>query len=135
MRIEDEHTDVLQNIEFAIVDTYRRSPDLSDYAVTRALEALIDAYAGEGIGRPPRAFNLSHLERRLVAEMRAMCEWRLGRGAPPVAEPRKVPAPGPNPISREEIMLCLKRILTSVKKWNKWGGTQGYLEFIVQYVM
>ena len=64
-----------------------------------------------------------------------MCEWRLGRGEPPVDEPSKVPSPGPKPITVDEIILCLKRILKSVKRWNKEGGTQGYLNFIVQYVM
>jgi len=37
MRIEDQYTDVLQNIEFAIVDTYRRNPDMPDYEVMRAV--------------------------------------------------------------------------------------------------
>jgi len=59
MKVEDEYRDVLQNVEFAIVDTYRDHPGMSDYAVMRALEALIDVYAAEGIGRSPRGFNLS----------------------------------------------------------------------------
>ncbi len=133
MRVEEKYGDVLQNIEFVIVETYRSSPDLSDYSVMRALEALIDAYSGEGIGRSPRDLNLSVLERYLVEQMRLMCEWRLGRGEVPAD---KVPEGlGPAPIGTEEMILCLKRILKSVKRWNKEGGPQGYLNFIVEYVM
>jgi len=132
--ITDRFQDVLQNIEFAIVDTYRRHREMSDYDVERALEVLMDAYSGERIGRPPRSFRLSETEKRLVDEMRAMSEWRLGRADPPVDMPLEADQPGPEPITVDEIILCLKRILKSVKTWNKGGGMRGYLSFIVQYV-
>lgn len=135
MWVEDEYTDILQNIEFAIVDTYRQHKGMSDYDVMNALEALVDAYAGEGIGRPPRDFRLSELERHLTDEMRKMCEWRLGRGEPPIDNPSEVPQPGPKPITVDEIIPCLKKILKSVKRWNKDRGRQGYLNFIIQYVI
>jgi len=127
MRVEERYEDVLQNIESAIVSIYRGHPELSDYGVMRALEALIDAYSGEKIGRPPRAFRLSDLEARLKDGVREMCEWRLGRSDPLPAEVE--------PISVDEMILCLKRILKSVNRWNKEGGSQGYLDFIVEYVM
>jgi hypothetical protein len=44
------------------------------------------------------------------------------------------PGPAPEPIKVEEILLCLKRILKSVNRWNKSAGQRGYLTFIVQYV-
>jgi hypothetical protein len=34
----------------------------------------------------------------------------------------------------EEILECLKRIQTSVKKWNKHYGRQGYLTFVEKYI-
>ena len=129
-RVEDQYMDVLQNIETAISDTYRDRPDLTDYDVMRVLEALVDDYRGEKIGRPPRPVNLSDRERLLADTMRPMCEWRLGRG-PRAAEPD---VPQPPPITPDEIILCLKRLLKSVKFWNKDGGRQGYLSFISQYV-
>ena len=87
MRVEDEYTDVLQNIEYTIVDTYRHYRDLTDYDVLRALEVLMDDYAGENIGRPPRSVRLSDRERALVDEIRKFCEWRLGRADAPVDTP------------------------------------------------
>jgi hypothetical protein len=135
MRVEDKYEDVLQNIEFAIVSTYRDHTELSDYGVMRALEALIDAYSGEKIGRSPRVFRLSDLEVRLKDAIREMCEWRLGRAELSEAKPSKPLPAGVEAISVDEIIRCLKRILKSVNRWNKEGGSQGYLNFVVQYVM
>jgi len=133
VRVEDQYPDVLQNIEFGIVTTYRDCPDLSDYAVIRMLEALIDAYTAEKIGRPPRRFQLTDDERLLIQNVQRMCEWRLGRGSLG-EDPARERDITPELKTIDEIILCLKRILKSVKKWNKSGGRQGYLNFVVQYV-
>ena len=133
IRIEDKYTDVLQNIEFGIVMTYRDHPELSDYGVMRMLEALIDSYTAEKIGRSPRHFSLSDVEHLLLENVRRMCEWRLGRASLSnnASKDKEIV---PEPKSVDEIVLCLKRILKSVNRWNKSGGRQGYLNFIIQYV-
>ena len=133
MRVEDQYTDVLQNIEFGIVTTYKDYPGMSDSDVTRMLEALVDRYAAEKIGRPPRHFSLSDVEQALLENVRRMCEWRLGRGTP-ADSPEKAKEMASEPITIDEIMLCLKRVLKSVKRWNKDGGRRGYLSFVTQYV-
>jgi hypothetical protein len=33
------------------------------------------------------------------------------------------------------MILCLKRLVKSVQKWNKQGGRQGYLDFMSPYVL
>lgn len=133
MKVEDQYTDVLQNIESGIVITYKNHPEISDYDIMRILEALIDTYAAEKIGRPPRNFSLSDTEQILMANVRKMCEWRLGRGNLS-GIPAKEKIAKPKPKTVDEIIICLKRVLRSVEKWNKHGGRQGYLNFIVQYV-
>lgn len=133
MSFEDDYADVLQNIEFGIVISWRCCPDLCDHDVMRVLEAVIDTYVAEKIGRRPRSFNLSDYEKLLMDNVRRMCEWRLGRanlGDNSHLKDEIVTSP----ITVDEINLCLKRILKSVKTWNKSGGRQGYLNFIVQYV-
>lgn len=131
--VEDQYPDVLQNIESGIVTTYRAHPEMSDYDVMRMLEALIGSYTAEKIGRPPRDFGLSDVERLLMDSVRRVCEWRLGRGGV-----RGGPAGSrdvaPEPKTVDEIILCLKRVLKSAKRWNKEGGRQGYLSFVIQYV-
>jgi hypothetical protein len=62
-----------------------------------------------------------------------MCEWRLGRLQPDNAEAADL-GPAPEPIKVDEIVLCLKKILKSVNRWNKTGGQRGYLTFIIPYV-
>jgi len=132
MGIEDQYLDVLQNIEAAIVATYRRYPRMTDYEVMRTLEAVIDSYKAETLGRAPRETSLSEMETATYAAVRGVCQWRLGRAEPEETEEQRMLAP--EPIKVDEILLCLKKILNSVKKWNKSGGRTGYLDFIVQYV-
>jgi hypothetical protein len=133
MAVEDQYLDVLQNIEFAIVSTYRDHPGMVDAHVIRALEAVIDCYRAEMAGRPPGEFSSSPVEAALYGAIWCMCEWRLGRN-PPDGAGAAEQGPTPEPRRVDEIVLCLKRILKSVNKWNKSGGQRGYLTFIVQYV-
>lgn len=133
MGMEEEYLDVLQNIEFAIVATYHRHPKMTDYEVMRVLEAVIDGYKAETLGRAPREFTPSEMEADLYEAVHDTCQWRLGRGGGPADEAgRRMPVP--EPITVETIILCLKQILRSVVKSNKSGGRTGYLDFIVQYV-
>lgn len=133
MKVEEEYTDVLQNIESIIAGTYRQHRELSDYGVMRALEALIDVYNAECIGRKPKHFNLSDVEHQLMDSMQGICEWRLGREQMIIDDESRTPIPSPEPLTVDEILLCLKRILKSVKFWNKEYGSQGYLNFIIQH--
>jgi len=47
---------------------------------------------------------------------------------------RNKEAPPVEAISVEEIVQCLKRIQTSVRRWNKQGGRQGYLNFVSEFI-
>ena len=133
MAVEEEYVDVLQNIEFAIVSTSYDHPEMVDGHVIWALEAVINSYRAEQAGRTPEEFPASVVEADLYRAIRNMCEWRLGRLTPREEEAAEL-GPAPEPITVEEILLCLKRILKSVNGWNRTGGQRGYLTFIVQYV-
>ncbi len=133
MAVQEEYLDVLQNIEFAIVSTSHDHPEMVDAHVIWALEAVIGSYRAERAGRTPEEFSASSVEADLYRAIRNMCEWRLGRLHPDDAEAAEL-GPAPEPVTLEEIMLCLKRILKSVRFWNKSGGQRGYLTFIAQYV-
>lgn len=47
MTIEEDHQDVLQNIEFGIVQVYRETPGLIDAEVLTAIDALVRLYGAE----------------------------------------------------------------------------------------
>src|SRR5215208_4342381 len=122
---EEQYQDVLQNIEFAIVSTYRERPDeISDWRVEAALDALIRAYGAEHSGRTLRPARLSEAEQTIYDRVDGMCEWRLGReqiqidGAASILQEIE-------PKALDEIVACLKRVRTEVKRWHKPGGRRG----------
>lgn len=127
MDLFEKYQDVLQNIEFAIVSIYRENLEMTDYAVMRSLEAIINHYSAEKTGKRPRNYSLDEIEKEIFRQVQSVCEWRLGR-------PSSFGMPGITPMSLDEIIQCLKRILKSVEKWNKHEGIQGYLRFVSQYV-
>lgn len=131
MKIEEERLDVMQNLEFAVASVYRRNPAMTDYAVVRTYEALLQAYSAEVTGRQAKPFVAEGVEAELVEHVRGMCEWRLGRGS---ISPLQDTAPDCAPLDVPTLILCLKRLIKSVNKWTKHGGRQGYLGLITQFI-
>ena len=136
MAFDEKYLDVLQNIEFAIVQIYRQYPELHDYEVMNALEAAIDFYAAQRISRNPRDFNLSDRATLVAENVKKLCDWRLGRKT---IDPTNLEGSEKDQIEMkskniDEIITCLKTVLGSVKKWNKQGGRQGYLSFVSQFI-
>jgi hypothetical protein len=123
-----KYEDVLQNIEQGIMGVYRADPGMTDYSVMQTLEAVIDHYIAGIIGRTPRNFKLGELEQRIFRNIQAMCDWRIGRTPLP-------DMPHIDPIPVDDLILCLKQILSSVKFWNKENGRQGYMHFVSKYVV
>ena len=123
----EKYQDVLQNIEFSIVEVYKDNPTLLDYSVMQSLEAMIEHYVAIFRGRAPRKIPLTPVELQIFESMKSMCNWRLGYPGPS-------DMPEIEPIQIDEIILCLKQILHSVQKWNKEYGRQGYLQFVSQFM-
>jgi hypothetical protein len=131
---EEQYQDVLQNIEFAIVGTYHERPEeISDWSVEAALDALIRAYGAEHTGRTLRPARLSEAEQMIYDRVHGMCEWRLGREQPQVEGASSI-LQEITPKTLDEIVACLKRVRTSVKRWHKSGGRRGYLDFVSAFI-
>jgi hypothetical protein len=126
VKIEDAYQDVLQNIEASIVSVYRQDTSIADSSVIRVLEAIIGHYVAEDIGREPIKASFTEEENQMLNTVKATCDLRLGR-----VSVETVPI---EPVTKDEIVQCLKRILKSVNKWNKRNGMQGYLRFVSKYV-
>jgi len=133
MNVEEEYTDVLQNIEFAIVSVHQRNPALVDFEVDNALNALLAHYQAQAIGRAPRPARLNERSQQVFDMMKTMCEWRMGNDEELSDDMRKR-GPKLPPVSADVIIACLKRIRKSVQRWNKEGGRQGYLTFIGRFI-
>ena len=133
MSFEDDNLDILQNIEAAILSTYKDLGNFVDYSVMRALEATIDYYVAKKIKRNPRDFNLNEVAQVMSERIIAICDWRLGEATLESDDGKEINAIG-EPKTVQEIIDCLKRILKSVNFWNKRGGRQGYLDYIAKFL-
>jgi hypothetical protein len=125
----DDKLDVLQNLEFSVVQVWRAHPEMTDYSALRAYETAFQAYRAELRGQTPKAAGLSGLDGEVLAAVRAICEFRLGRGPAPVPGPDDIP-----PIELELLVDCLRELGKSVERHTKDGGRQGYLNFVAQYL-
>jgi hypothetical protein len=130
MRVEEEYEDVLQNIETAIVVLFKDHPELSDFHVDSALEALRRTYQREAISKEP-VLPRPGLPREVYNSVKAVCDWRLGREnlVDEEGQPMSV-----EPLTVDEIQQCLKRLRKSIDTWTKNSGSQGYLKYISNFI-
>jgi hypothetical protein len=124
-----KNPDVLQNIEFGIIEVYRADPSLLDVDVKDAIDALVRRYRCEEERRTPPTMNLGERSLRVFLSVMKMCEWRLGRSSLPGNDL----APGPG-IAITELVECLREIQKSIPRWSRQGGRKGYLDFVGQYL-
>lgn len=127
---DDRYIDVLQNIEFSVVEVYRSEPELLDSEVERALRAVVVAL---NAGQKGKEFDLDAAKltprgRKVFDAVCKTCQWRMGPG---VSDGSTF---GPAPRTSEELVACLQRVRKSVRRWTKEKGKKGYLEFVKDYV-
>ena len=127
--VEEDYLDVLQNIEFAIVQVAHADKTLIDVDVLDAVDALVRHYGAEENGRRTPDHRLAEKPARVFAAVKDMCEWRLGR--------QKLGDPDDDagtPIAVSALVAGLRRIQKSIRPWNKEGGRKGYLDFVSHYI-
>jgi hypothetical protein len=123
--MDDRNLDVLQNLEFAVVEVWRKHPDMTDYVEQRAYEAAFEWYRAEARGHLPKAPSLSGLDQVAFDALKGMCELRLGRGESVLGAAQSLPAI-PVPV----LVDCLRQLRKSVERHTQLEGRQGYLQFI-----
>jgi hypothetical protein len=124
--------DVLQNIEFAVIETYRAHPELTDVNVDRVYENLQRTYQNELKNRAAPKANFSALEQKLFQNVREMCEYRLGRGESSQSDKFRGQF---HAILLPDLITCLKRLRRSIEFWTgKNGGIRGYLNYVKDFV-
>ncbi len=129
MKWQEENLDVLQNLEFAIVEVWRANPEMTDYSALRAYETARQYYRAELRGQPPKQPALTGLDAVAFAALKRMCEFRLGRDSGPPSASEKDAASMP-PVPLEKLLPCLQELAKSVERHTRSGGRQGYLQFI-----
>jgi hypothetical protein len=129
MKWAEDKLDVLQNLEFSVVQIWRANREMSDYAALHAYEAAFQFYRAEMRAHPSKPHTLTGLEADAFHAVKAMCEFRLGRSSGPLLWPENVP-----PAPLEKIVDCLRELSKSVARHTKVGGRQGYLNFIDRFL-
>jgi sugar phosphate isomerase/epimerase len=129
MKRTDDKLDILQNLEFSVVEIWRAHPEMSDYTALRAYEAAFQTYRAELRGHAPKPPGLSGLDAEAFEAVKAMCEFRLARKPCPVPGPENVP-----PIALPLLVDCLRELGKSVERHTKADGRQGYLTFIDRFL-
>lgn len=127
---EGENLDILQNIEAAVIGIYHDHPELTDYQVDSAMEALGRTYINEKRGGQP-VLPKNDIAKQVYQAMKTTCDWRMGRES--VVDEEGQPLSSES-VSIDVILACLKRLRKSVSTWNKEGGSQGYLHYISQFM-
>jgi len=126
---EEQYQDVLQSIEFALVQVYRDHDEMTDWEAEQAINGLIRTYTAEERGRSEPNLRLQPLAEEAYERVMVMCEWRLGRTQLLDDAGKEVNLPVES-ITVSEILDCLKRIRRSIQMWRKEGGRRGYFDFV-----
>jgi len=130
MSSEPKNIDVLQNLEFSVLDVWGEHPEMTDHVAARAYEAAFERYRAESRGHPQKACALAGLDLEVFEAVMQMCEWRLGRRSSDVeSEGKPIPS-----IPVSELVDCLRQLRKSVERHTASGGRQGYLTFVSQFV-
>ncbi len=128
-KFDEQNLDVLQNIEFGIVQVYRAHASLLDIDVKDAIDALVRHYHAEEGHRTPPAMTLGERAELVFRAVQAICEWRLGRSSLP-----RETALHESGMPVSELVRCLRKIQKSIPRWSRQGGRKGYLDFVSQYM-
>ncbi len=134
-KFEEQYADVLQNIEFALVQVYNAHDEMMDFDAREAVNGLIRTYKAQARGRGEPALRLNAFQQEAYVRVKAMCEWRMGRSEGKWEDEGGKPVDLPmTPKTVDEIIACLQRILRSIEMWNREGGRRGYYEFVREFV-
>jgi len=127
MSMIEEHEDVLQNIEAAVIQVWRQHPDMTNYTAARAYEAAIAHYHAIEREQTPKPVTLTGLDLTVFEGVKGICELRLGKKR--LADEPEFPA-----LRIEDLVACLRKLKKSVDFWTKQGGRQGYMKHVEQFV-
>ena len=127
----EKNLDLLQNIEYGIIQVYRSDPSLLDVDAKDAIDALARYYHSEEEQRTPSTVRLSEKAQRVFQSVQGMCEWRLGRALFPGDS---APVDAGTGVTVAELVKGLREIQKSIPRWSQQGGRRGYLDFVGQYL-
>ena len=125
MKWADDNLDILQNLEFSVIEIWRMHPEMTDYTALRAYEAVFRLFRAEARGQSAKPHGLTGLDAEVFDAVKTMCDFRLGRATIPANPAGAIP-----PVPLETIVKCLQELCKSVERHTRISGRQGYLTFV-----
>jgi hypothetical protein len=119
MRVEEQFESQLMQIETVIVELYRKNPTLMDSQVERVIQFCVRYYNAQIRGTDSPSCKLGDLDLILFNDISKVSDVLTNQ------DPT---------FTLTVLVQCFKRIKTSIRRWNKVGGIQGYLTYINQFL-
>ncbi|HEB62336.1 MAG TPA: hypothetical protein ENI82_04205 [Bacteroidetes bacterium] len=113
MNFEDENLDLLQNIESGIISVYRENKSIKDAHVYKALNMVMEVTKKKLTGKDVPLPEAGEIETEIAEIIFEILTLRS--------------------FTNEDLKLnifALKKIMKSIKFWNKKRGTRGYLTYV-----
>ena len=119
MRVEEQFESQLMQIETVIVELYGKNPTLVDSQVERVIQFCIRHYNAQIRGTDSPICKLGDLDLILFNDISKVSDALTSEDAT---------------FTVTVLVQCFKRIKISIRRWNKVGGMQGYLNYIKQFL-
>ncbi len=129
----DKHLSLLQTLEFNLANHYKEQPQLIDYDVSDAFNALVRHYKAK---LENRSFtpNLKGRSKEVFEMFQTVADIFVSNGQFPTTETDTFLPENMQSYTVEDVLSCFRRLQSSLKLWTKEGGRQGYLNYISQFV-
>jgi hypothetical protein len=134
-RATDFYSDLLQNLEWVIVRHFRAHPELQDWNINKVLEAIERFHKAKRDGKVEPNLKLNAVEIVLFQDLQQVNAWFLGQSPHPkavLAGNNSLPLPAMIPVGLDIVILCVERLMRSIKTWRDYG-VRGYLNFVDGY--
>lgn len=131
----DKYLAVLQSLEMNLANLYEEQPQLTDYDVSDAFDALVRYYKARLDNRTFTP-NLKGRSKEVFEMLKTIGDVFISNGQFPGTPPRgdSLALEDMQPYTVDDILSCFKRLQSSLKLWTKEGGRQGYLNYISQFL-
>ncbi len=129
----DKLLSLMQSLEMNLSNHYSEQPQLTDYDVSDAFDALVRYYKLK-LDNHSFTPNLKERSKEVFEMLQTIADAFLGSGRFPKDSDAPLVPENMESYSVEEVLSCFKRLQSSLKLWTKEGGRQGYLNYISQFV-
>lgn len=116
LEFTEKYHDILKSIEQLVADFYRQNPKMHDHDVLRVYEALVKYAKAKLTNYPLPQPQFEGISSNLYLKQLDVLHHIEST------------------FSYQKIHDCLKTLVKSVIVWNKNLGSQGYLNFISQFI-